>query len=174
MFYPENYEHEVVNQGSLWVLRFFLGFQHGYLFHKPTLGFLFLKTMRRFVKQIHMFQHVYSFHKPTLGMFLFLKPMHGFVNKYSCFTNPRWERFYFSNPCMDSSTNTHVSQTHAGNVSISQTHAWIRQQILMFHKPTLGTFLFLKPMCGFVKRIHMLKPKEKTQPTINPRFTTSC
>ena len=34
----ENYRHEVVNRGLLWVLRFILGFQYVYLFHEPTHG----------------------------------------------------------------------------------------------------------------------------------------
>ena len=38
MVYPENYQHEVVNRGLLWVLRFFLGFQYVYLFQEPTHG----------------------------------------------------------------------------------------------------------------------------------------
>ena len=38
MVYPENYRHEVVNRGLLWVLRFILGFQYVYLFHEPTHG----------------------------------------------------------------------------------------------------------------------------------------
>ena len=40
MVYPENYRHEVVNRGLLWVLRFSLklGFQYVYLFHEPTHG----------------------------------------------------------------------------------------------------------------------------------------
>ena len=38
MVYPENYPHEVVNRGLLWVLRFLLGFQYVYLFHEPTHG----------------------------------------------------------------------------------------------------------------------------------------
>ena len=56
MVYPENYEHEVVNWGLLWVLRYLLGFQYVYLFHKPTHRFvlLLLKLMRGFVKQIHI------------------------------------------------------------------------------------------------------------------------
>ena len=38
MVYPENYRHEVVNRGLLWVLRFILGFQYVYLFQEPTHG----------------------------------------------------------------------------------------------------------------------------------------
>ena len=39
MVYPENYEHEVVNWGLLWVFRFFLGFHYVYLFHELMHGF---------------------------------------------------------------------------------------------------------------------------------------
>ena len=38
MVYPENYPHEVVKRGLLWVLRSTLGFQYVYLFHEPTHG----------------------------------------------------------------------------------------------------------------------------------------